>query len=117
MGSWFQQLDAAANASDVVSIARDYLATWSPTELGRLPRDCRPGRMRDPSDIEELHACTVDAYRSTRATGEELTALQLLTSFLVRASQRIAQLRAESAEPGLLDATPDPARLPQVRGR
>lgn len=106
MLSWYQQLDGATGMTEVVSIARDYLATWSPAEIGRLPPSCRPGRLRDASDIEELHECTVDAYRTTRASGDELTALQLLTGFLVRASLRIAQLRATQERGN--EATPDP---------
>lgn len=95
---WFQQLDRASKTTEVVDIARDYLATWTPDEIGRLPRGCRPGRMRDPEDIEELHSSAVDAYRTTRASGDELKALQLLTSFLVRASLRLVQLRAAEAD-------------------
>ena len=95
---WFQQMDKARDVAEVVDIARDYLATWTPPELARLPRGCRPGRMREASDIEYLHSCAVDAYRTTRASGEELKALQLLTSFLVRASIRIAQLTSTDAD-------------------
>ena len=98
MLSWFQQMDRAQDAGEVVDIARDYLATWTPAELARLPRGCRPGRIREVSDIEYLHSCAVDAYRTTRASGEELKALQLLTSFLVRASIRIAQLQARDPD-------------------
>jgi hypothetical protein len=94
MLSWFHQLDGATSPAEVVAIARDYLATWTPEELARLPRACRPGRVRVAEDIDEMHSCAVDAYRTTRASGDELTALQLLTSFLVRASLRLAQLRA-----------------------
>ena len=93
MISWLHQLERATTLDEVVAIARDYLATWTPEEIARLPRDCRPGRLREPEDVEELHSCAVDAYRTTRASGDELTTLQLLTSFIVRASQRIASLR------------------------
>lgn len=93
MLSWYQQLDSAQDVAGVVAISRDYFATWTPEELARLPRGCRPGRVRAPSDLEDLHACAVDAYRTTRASGDELKALQLLTSFLVHASQRLAQLK------------------------
>ena len=117
MGSWFQQLDDATSAGDVVAIARDYLATWTPQELGRLPRACRPGRVRAPEDIEELHSCAVDAYRSTRASGDELTALQLLTSFLVRASVRLADLSGEQEAPIDASAANPPSRLSKAGDR
>lgn len=54
---WYQQVDNAKTAAEVVAIARDYLATWSP---------------------HENHA---------------LNALQRMTSFVVRAAIRIADLR------------------------
>ena len=119
MLSWFQQLDTARNPAEVVAVTRDYVATWSPEELARLPRTCRPGRLRTPEDIEELHACAVDAYRSTRASGYELTALQLITSFLVRASIRLAQLRAPQADDPSADvsSTNPPRRQSQARDR
>lgn len=104
MPSWFRQLDEAESVADVVAVARDYLATWTPEEIALLPRSCRPAKVRDESDIEELHRNAVDAYRETRASGAPLTALQRLTSFVVRACVRIANLRTpderlEGAEP------------------
>jgi hypothetical protein len=115
MLAWFQQLDDSTTPADVVAISRDYLATWSPEEIARLPHDCRPGRLRDASDIEELHACAVDAYRATRASGEELRALQLLTSFLVRASQRIVALREDDPAPPPEPTPAPPRRLSKPR--
>jgi hypothetical protein len=88
---WFRQIDSASSAGEIVAIARDYLATWTPRELAKLPRDCRPGRVKSAGDIEQLHACLVEEYRQNRLAGEELSALQRLTSFIVRASVRLAQ--------------------------
>jgi hypothetical protein len=105
MLSWFRQLDDARSAAEVVSITRDYFAMWTPQEIARLPDPCRPPHLRDATDIEELHRATVDAYRASRATGDELTLLQKLTSVIVRASMRLAQLRDEDG-----DAADDPQR-------
>lgn len=94
MAAWFQQIDEAQTVAAVVGAARDYLATWSPEELARLPRSCRPQRpLRDAADLEELNASAVDEYRTTRASGDALTALQVYTGFLLRACLRIARLR------------------------
>ena len=98
MLSWFRQLDRASSVADVVRVTRDYLATWEPEELGLLPADCRPRRLKSHEDIEALHACLVDEYRRTRLEGDPLSALQRLTSFVVRASVRVAQLQCEEAE-------------------
>ena len=103
MLNWFHQLDGASSDSEVIGVSREYLATWDPEELARLPRECRPGRIKSREDIEELHACLVDEYRDTRLAGAELSALQRMTSFIVRASIRIAQLDSERAEAALDD--------------
>ena len=116
MLSWFQQLDRAADTTAVVAIARDYFATWSPGELARLPVTCRPGHVRAPSDLEAMHECAVDAFRATRAGGEDLKALQLMTSFLVHANLRIVQLQAAGDEEESPAAAPD-ERAPKTRDR
>lgn len=99
MSSWHRQIDDAASVAEVVSIARDFLATWTPRELARLPERCRPGKIRDESDIADLHGRLAEEYRTTRASGEELTTLQLITSFMVRTSVRIAELGGDTAVP------------------
>ena len=96
MLSWFRQIDDAKTLGEVVAVARDYFATWRPEELGRLPEACRPGRIRDERDLEDLHAALVEEYRTDRLEGEARNALQRLTSFMVRAAVRIAQLRGDS---------------------
>ena len=97
MTSWYSQLDRAKTAGDTVAVARDFVATWSPEDLALLPATVRPGRLRDEEDVETLHEMLVVAYRDSRATGRELDALQRLTSFMVRASIRLAELSGESS--------------------
>lgn len=98
MLSWFRQIDRARSAAEVLAIARDYIATWTPEELARLPAECRPGRIRDETDLEELHSVLVDEYRRSRLGIDELAALQRLTSFMVRSSVRLAQLSHGDSE-------------------
>jgi hypothetical protein len=92
MISWFGQLESATGVGAVVAIARDYLAMWSPEEIGLLPPAVRPGRLRDAKDVTDLHGRLVEEYRNTRASGDALATLQRLTGFFARASVRIAQL-------------------------
>jgi hypothetical protein len=100
MISWFRQLESARGPLEVVAIARDYFASWSPRDIARLPDSCRPRKLRDESDIEVLHGHLVEEYRVTRASGDDLRLLQELTSFLVRASMRIADLAGEASKGG-----------------
>ena len=96
MLAWFQLLDRASSAAEVIAIARDYVATWDPEELSRLPGECRPGRVKTVEDLEDLHGCLVEEYRRNRVVGPGLAALQNMTSFMVRASVRMAQLRCDA---------------------
>ncbi|HET9470199.1 MAG TPA: hypothetical protein VFO24_03780 [Usitatibacter sp.] len=92
MTSWIGQIDSATATADVVAIVRDYIAMWSPEEIAALPVPVRPGRVRDEADVADLHERLVEAYRTTRATGDALATLQRLTGFMARASVRIAEL-------------------------
>ena len=112
---WFRQIDDATSATEVVAVARDYLATWTPKDLAKLPRECRPGRVKSPGDIEQLHACLVEEYRQNRLAGEELSALQRITSFIVRASVRLAQF--DDDNPGSDSASRNAADRPSEADR
>lgn len=109
MLSWFQQVDAAKSPLEIVAITRDYLASWTPEELSRLPAPCRPGRVKDEQDINHLHVHLVEEYGRNRLTGDSLSALQRLTGFIVRASVRIAQLQTEEQFPDQDDDAPRPS--------
>ena len=110
MASWFQLLDNAGDSAEVVAIVRDYFATWTPQEIARLPLHSRPQRIRAAEDVEELHANAVEAYRTTRASGDELTALQLMTGMLARASVRLAQLGTSADKPVEISLASPPRR-------
>lgn len=92
MVTWYRLLDSARTPLEVVAIARDYLATWTPEEIARLPVAVRPKKLRDERDVEDLHSALVEEYRDTVATGLALDALQRLTTFMVRATIRISEL-------------------------
>ena len=98
MIAWYHLIDNASSSLEVVGAARDYFASWTPHEISLLPERCRPGKVRDASDIEFLHDLVVDEYRDSHATGEELSRLQELTSFLVRAAHRLGELGEGTAQ-------------------
>lgn len=97
MVTWYRLLDSARTPLEVVAIARDYLATWTPEEIARLPVAVRPKKLRDERDIEDLHGALVEEYRDTVATGLALDALQRLTTFMVRATIRISEVSESKA--------------------
>ncbi len=98
--AWYRRVDTAKSPLEVVAILRDYVAIWTPEDIGRLPEACRPGRLRDEQDVELLHTSLVEAYRETREAGENLTALQEMTGMVVRASIRIVEIGDASKPSG-----------------
>ena len=117
MTNWFSQIDRAKSVTEVVAVTRDFMATWPPEELALLPAHCRPGKLRDGQDIEDLHGTLVEEYRVSRATGPALEALQRMTSFIVRASIRLAELDPASSSGGSEGPTDGSSKSLAPRGR
>jgi len=111
MITWYRHIDEARSVEQVVAVTRDFLASWTPQEVARLPIACRPTRIRDESDVLDLHDRLVDEYRTTRSSGDELTALQLITGVMVRASLRLAELNGSAVTSG----ASEPIRTPEPR--
>ncbi len=116
MTAWFAQIDRAKSIPEVIGVVRDFLATWTPVELALLPEKCRPSRVRDQVDVENLHSLLVEEYRASRASGEALDMLQKLTSFALRASIRLAELDpGANSEPGENPSEPERLLAPRER--
>ena len=97
---WLYVIDGAASEKDVVTAARDFLATLSPVEISRLNECCRPGKINDGEDISDL------AYRLSQEhlvfTGSlnDRIMLERIMAFFVHAGARIAELRGRMAAAG-----------------
>lgn len=51
---WLAELSVADTVPEVIAIARSFVDTWSAPEILRLPFYCRPGRINDAKQIQEL---------------------------------------------------------------
>ena len=93
---WLYTVNAAQSEKEVVAAARDYIATWTPLEISRLPADCRPERILDAESISDY------AYRLSRAHLEfqgaltDRLLLERLMGFFGHAAARISSLTASS---------------------
>jgi hypothetical protein len=106
---WFTRLDHAKSSAELITVVKDFMATWTPAELALLPEKCRPSSINDEQYVECLRSTLVEEYRVTDATGNELELLQRLTSFFLRASIRLSELSPPTS--GGLEPTPSgPAR-------
>ena len=89
--SWQQRVATARDPHEVVEIARDFVATFSPYELHSLPEACRPSTKLFADDIPQLAFDLVRHECTRTGIGEFVHAL---ACFFSQASARLAQLAA-----------------------
>jgi hypothetical protein len=90
--SWQDRLDSAATESEVISIARDFIAQFTPQEIERLPKACRPGKFFEANDVTS-HAFALIRYECGKQD-EAAAVLRRLASFFSNASIRLSQIMA-----------------------
>jgi len=96
-GLWPNVLDGARNELDLVNVVREYVATWSPEELGRLPVSCRPGKITDGEDVSDFAFCITCAHLSFSGALADRLLLERLMGFFTHAAARLAALQATSS--------------------
>jgi hypothetical protein len=94
--SWQDRLDEALSEAEIVDIARDFIATFTPAEMNRLPQECRPGKFFEANDV------TSYAFSLVRhECGDDDATAQLvhkLAHFFSNASTRLSQVLARPNE-------------------
>ena len=96
--AWQAMLDAAASEEEIVTAARDYVAMLTPEEIAELPRECRPFRIVDGSDVTD-YAFRL-AHEQFLWDPLESSTLQKLSAFMTSASLRLSQILAASPQAG-----------------
>jgi len=91
---WLARIREARTRDDVVSVARDFVAHLSPSELDRLPVECRPGAIAGEADLQE-YALQLARHH---AHGDAARVIHKLSSFFSSAAMRLAEL-AKPAPP------------------
>src|SRR5687767_5141251 len=61
---WFTALHVAEDVTEIIQVTNEYVRSWSPPELLRIPYWCRPGRVRNPTQIEVLASLLDTAQRN-----------------------------------------------------
>ncbi len=93
--SWPQRLRSATSEQEVVDVVRDFLATFSPYDLARLPVELRPGRIVDGNDVSDL-AFTLVRHDHDDAQGTA-RCIHKMTHFFTQASVRLSELKGHGA--------------------
>lgn len=92
---WLSLILASNSEEEIVGLARDYLATWSPQEIFRLPKECRPARrIRDGVDIGNFAFVLARAHCFQAATPRDMPLLEKMMVFFTHAATRVVHLQA-----------------------
>jgi hypothetical protein len=92
MTVWYQMVDTAQSHGEVLGIARDYLASLTAEDLVAVPDDCRPGQIRDQSDIDFWNLRLAEELRAIWGTSRDGHMLTELAQFFLHASVRLSRL-------------------------
>ena len=84
---------ATASESDVVGLVREYVGEWLPEEIGSLPADCRPGKIRDAEDLSTLAYNLVQACVSFDLDPADLAFVEEMDAFVGQACRRMAEIQ------------------------
>ena len=118
MTSWTRAVSRATDRKALTALVNEYLATWSPAELARLPAACRPDRIRGVEDIDYWRQVLSDSYISGGVHDAASDTLSRLIGFLTTAAERLVELDAQDGiETGGLGPPPNPrAKDTQAQG-
>jgi len=89
---WQRQMGSVESPEQVVSLTLDYLASFSPEYLGRLPPDCRPTRIKYEDDIEFWAHHLAQRYSAENEEPVDGDLLHELRDHFLHALIRLAEL-------------------------
>ena len=80
------------SADEIVALTQDYLASFSPEYLGRLPEDCRPTHIKYDDDIEYWAHRLSQRYYAGNDQPVDGDLLHELLDYFLNALIRLAEL-------------------------
>jgi hypothetical protein len=87
-----ERLRSVTSENDVVGLVREYMSDWLPEEIGRLPADCRPGKLRDAEDLSMLAYNLTQACVSFDLNPRDLAFVEEMDAFVSHACRRVAEV-------------------------
>lgn len=92
MTTWIHALERAASDKSLTDLVNEYLATWTPAEISRLPESCRPGRMHGVEDILYWDGVLAEAYCAGAVHGPDNETYGRILAFIAAAAERARAL-------------------------
>src|SRR5688572_30152576 len=95
---WLARLRVAQSEDAVIHIVREYLATWTPSDIGDVPATSWPGEATTKTEIlNSAVQVKVDELRAV--DGPARVSMQELAEVLAAASARFGQLNSPFRAP------------------
>jgi hypothetical protein len=91
---WQGRLDEADTEHELASVARDFLATWTPEEIVQLPKSLRPWKIVDADDVTSYAIQLAQDDEAGDAEAAKL--MQRMSGFFSDASFRLSQILARN---------------------
>ena len=96
---WRSVIQAATTEEQIVSATRDYLASWGPEDIIRLPLDCRPARrIKDGEDISQWAFRLASAHCAAEMDLDNEPMLLKMLVFVTQAAIRLSEVNAARAD-------------------
>lgn len=93
---WQLRLGDANSTEEVLWVARDFLAQWTPEQIAELPEHCRPGRLADADDIAS-YALSLVKHQCDGESWQVAAPIQEMASFFIAAATRVSQIMSFAA--------------------
>jgi hypothetical protein len=87
---WENRLATATTEPEVVTLAKDFLASFTPGEIARLPESCRPRKLFDADDVTNY------AFDLAWQNCEDGDVIERFARFFSQASRRLSQILARA---------------------
>ena len=97
---WLAELSVADSVPEVISVTRAFVDTWSAPEILRLPFYCRPGKVSDAKEIQELAFLLERAQQNFTGRLIDGIVLDRMLAFFAQAAnalERITNSRGEDS--------------------
>ena len=91
--AWHELIEASSDIDAILGVTRDYLATFGPEHLARLPEDCRPGRIKGEDDIA-YWSCRLAQYAHKETDAPvDAELMQEMLNYFLHAWVRLSQIQ------------------------
>lgn len=89
---WLAELSVADTANEILAVTREFIQTWTAPELLRLPYYCRPGRITELKQIQELAFLLERAQQNFIGRLVDAMVLDRMVVFFIEASHAIDRI-------------------------